>query len=424
MKVLLEGPILTQSGYGEHTRLIFRALKTNHDLDIFVNPLNWGQTSWINYLEEQERKSIDESILNFSKVIKDIKDKKFSFDIHIHVGIINEYSRKGKYSVCVTAGIETDKISKSWVIRTYKESPNKIIFPSNHSKDVFENTTYPEVSDGTPITLAVNSFCDLEVIPYPVKDLETNHIDLNIDTEFNFLSIALDSPRKNIAQMIACFLEEFSEENVGLVIKTAVKCGSLIDRKKTISNLSKIVKKYPDRKCKIYLIHGDLTDSQVHSLYQREDIHAYLSTTRGEGYGLPIFEAAYSGMPIVTTDWSGHLDFLSAPYRQSGKLKNKKLFARIEYDLVEVEKRHLWKGVIEEGSRWAETRPSSVRKQIRKVYENYGMYKKWSESLANHLRETHKESIINDKILKSIIPGAMAQQNINKMQGYEDEIVL
>ena len=48
MKILLEGPILTSSGYGEHTRLVLKSLLNldNAQLDIYVNPLRWGNTSW------------------------------------------------------------------------------------------------------------------------------------------------------------------------------------------------------------------------------------------------------------------------------------------------------------------------------------------------------------------------------------------
>ena len=49
---------------------------------------------------------------------------------------------------------------------------------------------------------------------------------------------------------------------------------------------------YPNKKCKVFLLHGNLSEEEVHSLYVRDDISAYVSATHGEGYGLPIFEAA------------------------------------------------------------------------------------------------------------------------------------
>ena len=44
-RVLLKAPILTQSGYGEHSRFVFRALKEQEEIfDIYVEPLEWGKT--------------------------------------------------------------------------------------------------------------------------------------------------------------------------------------------------------------------------------------------------------------------------------------------------------------------------------------------------------------------------------------------
>ena len=45
-KILLEGPILSRSGYGEHARLVHRSIKDLEDTQVFINPLQWGKTSW------------------------------------------------------------------------------------------------------------------------------------------------------------------------------------------------------------------------------------------------------------------------------------------------------------------------------------------------------------------------------------------
>ena len=39
-KILLRGPVLTRSGYGEHARFILNALTTNPEFDVYVEPLN------------------------------------------------------------------------------------------------------------------------------------------------------------------------------------------------------------------------------------------------------------------------------------------------------------------------------------------------------------------------------------------------
>ena len=47
-KLLFKGPLLTRSGYGEQSRFAIRALKDREDLfDIYIQPLTWGQTSWV-----------------------------------------------------------------------------------------------------------------------------------------------------------------------------------------------------------------------------------------------------------------------------------------------------------------------------------------------------------------------------------------
>ena len=59
----------------------------------------------------------------------------------------------------------------------------------------------------------------------------------------------------------------------------------------------------------------------MNSLYSHKKITALISTTHGEGYGLPLFEAAYNELPVLAPGWSGHLDFLYAPVKdKKGKV--------------------------------------------------------------------------------------------------------
>ena len=58
-KVLLRAPILTRSGYGEHARFGLNALTSNPKYDVYVEPLNWGQTNWV-FEDTDYRKYINE----------------------------------------------------------------------------------------------------------------------------------------------------------------------------------------------------------------------------------------------------------------------------------------------------------------------------------------------------------------------------
>ena len=61
-KIILKAPLLTRSGYGEQSRFALRSLRSREDLfDIYIHPLQWGQTSWTNESTE-ERSWIDQTI--------------------------------------------------------------------------------------------------------------------------------------------------------------------------------------------------------------------------------------------------------------------------------------------------------------------------------------------------------------------------
>ena len=59
--ILLVGPLLTRSGYGEQARFALRSLRSRPDLfEVFIKPITWGQTSWI-IDDTPERRWIDET---------------------------------------------------------------------------------------------------------------------------------------------------------------------------------------------------------------------------------------------------------------------------------------------------------------------------------------------------------------------------
>jgi len=105
-----------------------------------------------------------------------------------------------------------------------------------------------------------------------------------------------------------------------------------------------------------------MTEGELHSLYTHPKIDALISFPHGEGFGLPLFEAAYSGMPVVATGWSGQLDFLV------NKKTGKNRFYNVEYDLQPVQQEVVWEGVIIKDSMWAYTREQSAKQKMRECY--------------------------------------------------------
>ena len=106
-----------------------------------------------------------------------------------------------------------------------------------------------------------------------------------------------------------------------------------------------------------------MTDEEIHSVYLHEKVKAFVSLTHGEGYGLPLFEAAYSGLPVVAPGWSGQLDFLTD---ESGK----EHFYSVSFDIQPIQKEAAWKGVIDAGSMWAYPRRNSAKEKMRECYND------------------------------------------------------
>ena len=134
-KILLKGPLLTRSGYGEQTRFALRALRSREDLfDIYIQPLIWGATSWIS-VDDEERRWIDQCI---EKTIV-YSQNKGQVDMSLQVTIPNEWEKLAPINIGYTAGIETNKVAPVW-LQKGNEEIDKIIVVSKHSADVFKNT--------------------------------------------------------------------------------------------------------------------------------------------------------------------------------------------------------------------------------------------------------------------------------------------
>ena len=104
-KILVKGPVLTRSGYGEQSRFALRSLRSREDLfDIYVQPISWGNTSWIND-NTPERQWIDQAI---EKTIAFVHQGG-TFDMSLQISIPNEFERIAPVNIGYTAGIETSR---------------------------------------------------------------------------------------------------------------------------------------------------------------------------------------------------------------------------------------------------------------------------------------------------------------------------
>ena len=398
--IVVRGPVLSRSGYGEQARFAIRALRAYEDyFDIYIIPTNWGKCGWV-WEENEERQWMDKRIGD--TVVYTQQGGKF--DMSLQVTIPNEWEKLAPINVGYTAGIETTKIAPGWIEKAFLM--DRIVVVSNHAKDIYENTTYQAQDKNTG--QIINDFrCQtpIQVVNYPVRAIgKPEDLPLELETDFNFLVTSQWGPRKNIDNTIKWFVEEFHDQEVGLVAKLSWHNDSVNDRVRTEKRLKSLLSNYKDRKCKIYLLHGSLKDNEMASLYCHPKIKAYVTLTHGEGFGLPIFEAAYHGLPVLAPDWSGHLDFLYMPVKdkKSKKEKMKAMFTKVDYKLAPIPKEAVWDGVLQEDSQWCYPDGGSYKMKLREMRSNYQHKKKQAEKLQKWILENFEESKMYKQMAEAI----------------------
>ena len=373
-KILVRGPALSQSGYGEHCRSVLRALKSKKSNDIYLINVGWGESGWV-YEDTDERRWID------SLILKTAQTSETDFDLSVQVQLPIEWQKLAEKNIGITAGVETDTLPETWAVAS--KAMDAVVVPSQHTKSGF--ATHFDKSE----------MDNIHVVGYPVRKNKVTKLGLELETNFNFLSVAQWSPRKNIEQLISAFVQEFMNEEVGLVLKLGLKNGSSIDRYYTLERLNTFMSAIPSTvKCNVYLLHGSMSESEISSLYKDKSISAYVTSSHGEGFGLPVFEAATSGLPVVAPNWGGIKEF--------SEVDGVAMISEVDYTVDNVKEYQSWTGVLDTSAKWCFPEFSSLRSHMRKVYTDSTAATEDAHKLKVHLTEKFSNKNIN-KAYNSII---------------------
>ena len=382
-KILVRGPALSMSGYGTQARYALRALRSQSNrFDIYLLNTPWGKTGWI-WDDSEERKWLDPLIQKTHNYTL----SKGQYDMSLQICIPNEWQKLAPINIGYTAGIETTKISQQWFQGCL--GVDKMLLTSNHAKFGFINTQYPAIDNATGKQFMAKLDLPMEITPYCVNVQDPKKIELDLKYDFNFLVVAQWIPRKNIENTIKWFLEEFLDKEVGLVLKLNSINNSLMDREMTTNRVQVILSSFPNRKCAIHLLHGDLTEDEMTYVYKHPKIKALISLASGEGFGLPLFEAIYNGLPVIAPAWGGQNDFIYMPLKdkKTNKVKNTCMIANVSYDMKPVQPEAVWEGVILPDSQWCYPHEWNAKSQFRNVYKSYAEYKSKALKLQNYILE-------------------------------------
>lgn len=162
---------------------------------------------------------------------------------------------------------------------------------------------------------------------------------------FRFLHVSSCFPRKGADLLLKAYALVFtSKDDVTLIIKTFANPHNQIYDWLAEARMGR--SDFPD----VLIIEDDLSDSQLKALY--EQCHSLVAPSRAEGFGLPLAEAMLTGIPVITTGWSGQLDFCSD---ETAWLVDYRFeLARTHFNLFD--------------SVWAEPDVSSLAQRMREVF--------------------------------------------------------
>jgi len=116
---------------------------------------------------------------------------------------------------------------------------------------------------------------------------------------FLFTYVFLPSFRKGLDVLLPAFEEAFKNDpEAGLVL--AVTHNPMKDE--FLDTLR------PDLRARVWVLNGFFTEYEMAAIYRSCD--AYVSTSRGEGWNLPMCEAACCGLPVIVPANTAHLDLV------------------------------------------------------------------------------------------------------------------
>ena len=411
--IFMCGPFSSRSGYGNHARDIYRSLYKLEDYEVKCLDVRWGDCPRNALAADNElNNSLKASFVTQTAQGLQLDRQP---DMYIDIRIPNEFQQIGKINIGITAGVETSAVSSAWL-----EGCNRmdmVITVSEHSKNGFVGAKYDKMQqmpNGQQQKVGeLKLEKPMEVLfeglnPEEFKSLKSTELKTpitktldSIEENFCYLTVGqwcqggFGEDRKDIPRSIKIFLETFAnrQDAPALIIKTSGASFSVMDKESCMNKIQQIKDKFPkDVKLpNIYLIHGALSKEEMNELYNHPKVKCFYLLTHGEGFGRPLLEASFTGLPIITSNWSGHLDFLTPEHN-----------ILVGGDLQKVPRSVVWKDIIVPDSEWFVASETGASQGLEYAHSNFNKTKQKALELMKINREKFSEEKMT-KLLKSIL---------------------
>jgi glycosyltransferase involved in cell wall biosynthesis len=282
VRIAVTGQVLDGTGYGEYARLVAWAIhESGHNLRVRNRPT----------APERPERLGHKGALMCARLGHEVEEP---LDLALAVYVPTSF-RFLTVDDTVNVGLgmhESDLVPTDYT-RVSNRSVDVLAVPSQWNRWTFK-------ASGLQVpTAVIHPPVDSDLLRMRVRDRSST---------VTFLSIfAWPAPHKNPKSLIEAFCRAFtSSDPVRLVIKTVGVSDERISNDVHEAMRLSGVARAPE----IKVLCGSMTRSELLDLYSSSDV--YVSSHRGEGWGLPIFESMAIGMPAIATAFSAPLEFMHA----------------------------------------------------------------------------------------------------------------
>jgi len=324
MNICYHGAVYNCSGYAQIRHLFLRLYKKGFNVKI------------------KPYRSRDNVKLLYEKDFKLLENTQFEGKyINIASGIAPQLvlDTDASYNIAYSM-FETTEVPERW-IELYNNF-DEVWVPSSFCKKTYNRKDLS---------------CPVRVIPMGVDEsLYCNKHKKNQKETFTFLATGQWIDRKGWDLLIKSYISEFMGQfDVRLCIKT-------YNDKKTNEEM---IREYLDFDIKnstymprIMIKNEKVDEINMPFFYNEAD--CYILPSRGEAFNLPALEAMSSSLPVIVSDFGGHLDFVNEDFSWLVPVKR---LSHLSERLCKINSAYkdLW---------FAEPEISDIRKIMRYVYEN------------------------------------------------------
>jgi glycosyltransferase involved in cell wall biosynthesis len=360
--------------------------------DVKILPQRWGSTPKGFIKDNPEWSFLNQYILNSTHLPAQP-------EIWMQITVPNEFQPIGKYNIGCTAGIETTIAPSDWVEGCGRM--NLILGSSEHTIKVLKGSKFEKRDQQTGQTIGFIEWKgDSEVIfeganTEVYKPVKSNFDLSSIKEDFAYLFVGHWMPgqvgedRKNVGLLVKAFFETFKNKSKkpALILKTTQVGASYMDRDELLKKIKAIKDSCRSTNLpNVYLLHGEFSDAEMNEIYNHPKVKAMVNLTKGEGFGRPLLEFSLTNKPIITTNWSGHTDYLNPEFTTllPGQLTNVHPTAA--------------NGMLMQEAQWFSVDHGHMGYYLKDVFENYKPYAEKAKRQGFHSRSKFSFEAMKEKL--------------------------